>query len=122
MVCSLLPVRLIAMRVEATRTTAALTGAWTVLGMGSLEIWEKGHPLDVMTHNIVFLAMGTVFFFVPVFLFVIGFQKMYGLKDYFSRDYWVNFGEVGIRMLCWFLGAAAFGTPTMALLQWLFAS
>ena len=108
------------MRVEATRTTAALTGAWTVLGVGSLEIWEKGHPLDVMTHNIVFLAMGTVFFLVPVFLFVIGPQKMNGLNA-FSRDHWGNSSQVAIRMLCWFLGAAAFGMPALALLERLFA-
>jgi hypothetical protein len=110
------------MKFVATRTTAALTGVWTALGMGSLVVWEKHNPLNATTQNIVFLSMAIVFFFIPVFLFVFGPQKYYGIKDMASREYWENFVQVGIRGLCWFLGAAVFTVVYCPLLEWLYAN
>ncbi len=100
------------MNIEATPRNAALTGAWTALGMVTFEAWEAGHKLDVMTHNVIFVTLSVIFFIGPVLLFVIGRQNIrFDLAYPFSREYWAEFPKVMLRMLCWFLGAAAFGFP-----------
>lgn len=105
--------------VRATRLRAALAGVWSVIGMGSLDLWQRGHALDVTTSNFVFFAVAIVFLIVPGYLFVIGPEKPPGLMDYFTREYWINSAQVGIRAVCWFLGGIAFFLPAWALLKWL---
>ena len=108
------------MAIAATRLTAALTGAWTTLGVGTFEIWEKHHSLETTAHNVAFLAIAVVFFFVPCFLFVIGPRSVrFGIRDIVTREYWVDFGQVGIRMVCWLVGGAVFGFVYFPLLEWL---
>src|SRR6185369_16941582 len=104
------------MAIAATPKSAVVTGAWTVLGMATFEAWEKKHPVDVTTHYVLFLALSAIFFFGPVMLFVIGPQYIrldmrLGFQRMLTREYWADFGRVCVRMLCWFLGAGAFGIP-----------
>ena len=108
------------MAIAATRLTAALTGAWTTLGVGTFDIWEKHNASGPTAHNFAFIAIAVVFFFVPGFLFVIGPRSMrFGLRDIVTKEYWVDFGEVGIRMVCWLVGAGLFGFIYFPLLEWL---
>jgi hypothetical protein len=107
---------------DATPVSAALTGGWTVIGMGTFELWEKSHPLDVTTHNVAFLALGIVFFFVPVVFFVIGPQVMhFGVRDIVSATYWRAFGKVALRGFCWLGGGAALGIPYFFIMEKLLA-
>jgi len=107
---------------DATPKSAALTGGWTTIGMGTFELWEKSHPLGVTTHNVAFLALGLVFFFVPVVLFVFGPQVMrFRIRDIFTATYWRAFGNVALRGLCWLAGGAAFGIPYFFIVEKLLA-
>jgi hypothetical protein len=79
--------------------------------------------LDVTSHNIGIVIAGLVFLFIPCVLFVAGPQWMrFGIRDTFTTEYWRAFGQVGIRGVCWFLGAVAFGVLYWPLLEWLYAN
>ena len=90
--------------------------------MSTFEAWERTHPMDVLTHNILFLALGVVFFFAPCILFVFGLQYVPSrLADLLTRGYWMHMGHVGFRVACWLLGAAVFGIPYSYFLRWIHA-
>src|SRR5438309_11916089 len=109
------------MAIVATPKTAAYAGAWTVIGIVTFDAWEKHHPLDVATHNVIFVGVLVVFFFVPGLIFVIGPQWMRaGLRGPFNRDYWIAFRTAALRMFCWFLSAGAVGMLYSVLLNWLY--
>ncbi len=111
------------MQIVATKLTAALSGAWTILGMGTYIAWADHRTLDAVTYTVSFFVAGAVFFFVPCFLFVAGPQWLkFGIRDTFTANYWRAFGQVGIRALCWFFGGGAFGVVYMPLLERLYAN
>jgi len=92
------------MAIVATRKTAAFAGVWTALGMAGVEAWEKTHPLDATSHNILFLAALTVFLFIPAFLFVFGLETLRPFAHAESRVLNKRWRDSLIRALCWFLG------------------
>ena len=95
------------MKFKATPKTAIFTGAWTALGMSSFDAWERFHPLDTQTHNILFLVAGAIFLFIPAGLFVVGPQYFrFGLRDIMTKEYLLAFRAVAFRGLCWFFGGA----------------
>ena len=98
------------MNFSATRKSAVLTGTWTALGMvvtGKLLDHSSLHTQD---QNLIFLVGAVVFFFVPVALFVVGPSYFrFGMRDIATKSYWVELGAVGLRLLCWFSGAAVCG-------------
>ena len=107
---------------DATPLSAALTGGWTVAGMGTFELWENSHTLDVTTHNVAFLALCIVFFVVPVIFFVVGRQVMhFRLRDIFGAAYWRAFCNVALRGLCWLAGSAVLGIPFLFIMEKLLA-
>jgi hypothetical protein len=105
----------------ATPKSAALAGAWCVLGFKTFEVWEKNHPMDVATHSIVLLILAAMFFFVPGWLFVLGprpqsmrfstqqYARM-DIRQVFNREYWEERRRVFVRMLYWLLAATIFWT------------
>lgn len=108
------------MRTIATWKTAALTGAWSFLGMTAFEAWEKNYSVSTAMHNVVFFSMVALCFFGPTFFFVIGSQtfntieeqrRKYGIRTLVMPEHWKEMGAVWIRMVFWFLGAIAFGIP-----------
>ena len=106
MLCSTHPT--FAMNIVATPKSAALTGAWTVLGMTAVDTWEKYHPVDAATHNVLFLIAATIFLFIPAAMFVAGPQYFrFGFKDLLRQEYWLALKSAAFRALCWFLGATA---------------
>ena len=78
--------------------------------MSSFGTFEANFPLSGTAHNVGFLLSSIIFLFIPGFLFVVGPRYFsFGVSDVASREYWKSFGGVGMRMLCWFLGAGAAG-------------
>lgn len=93
------------MRITATPTTATLTGVWTVVGLSS-----------AFFQTLPFFLTALIFFFGPVFLFVIGPDS---LKQTVTpqRSQLDIVKPVWLRMLCWFLGGALLGTPLIHLVR-----
>jgi hypothetical protein len=95
------------MRITATRTTATLTGIWTVLGMRFLVL-PLLSPRTPRLSGLLFVAFGFVVFLVPCKLFVEGFDsRRWGWRYFFSRDYWREAPHVVVRTMFWFLGVVA---------------
>jgi hypothetical protein len=99
------------MHVEATPKSAAIAGAWASFGLVPFDAWLEHHKtMSVFTHNLIFLIVAAVFFFVPVYFLVIGQGN-----EPFTRTWFMNqeerarYGVIGRRMLVWFLTAGAFG-------------
>ena len=95
------------MNIEATRKTAFLTGIWSALGFSSFEVYEHLNPLDTQTHNIMSIAAGALFLFIPFVLFIAGSQYFrFGVTNLLSKEYLLAFQAVAFRMLFWFFGGA----------------
>ncbi len=60
------------MQIVATKLTAALAGAWTIMGMSTYMTWAHHQALDATAHAAGFFAAGLVFLFVPCIFFVAG--------------------------------------------------
>ena len=104
------------MKLEATPRNAALTGVWSATGLSIFEIWINGQTIEPGAKNLLWIIVAVIFFFVPVVVFVFGlWWRRVKFSDQFTREYWVEFGKVGVRMLCWFLSAGATGMVIAAL-------
>ena len=110
------------MNIEATRKTAFFTGIWSAIGFISLDIYERLHPLDMQTHNIMFLVGTLLFLFIPFILFIVGSQYLRsGIKNVMSKEYLLAFRAVAFRMLFWFFGASL-GLAVFSLIETYFAT
>jgi hypothetical protein len=89
-------------RIRATNLTAAMTGIWTALGMKTAEAFFSDNGIGASTHGGFRLGALMIFFFIPVFLFVIG------IHDHQNREFRSvirDFGRVAMRMLFWMFGS-----------------
>jgi len=110
------------MNIEATSKTAFFTGIWSALGFSAFDVYERLNPLDTLTHNIMFLIVGALFLFIPVFLFVIGSQYVrFGIQDVMSQEYRSAFKAVAFRGLYWFFGGAI-GLVAFSVIEGYFAT
>ena len=98
------------MPIEATSKTATVAGAWSALGLVSLDAWVDHHKsISVLTHNVTFLVFGAVFLIFPVYFLVTG-----RANEPFSRTWFMSgeerarYGAILRRMLVWFVSAGAF--------------
>ena len=108
------------MKPNATPLTATLSGAWCILGLGSLSHWEKSHHLSAGVHNILFLAAGAVFFFAPIYIFVVGSEShniRIPLLGEFPNPHWAQAKALGIRVICWIAGMIVCGLALRPYLQ-----
>lgn len=111
------------MRIEPTNRTAAITGIWSSLGLVPFEAWiEQAKFGSVLTYNLTWLSGAGVFFFLPVFFFVVGrntgaFSRAWILDPKERAEYWI----VVKRMLVWFVSAGAAGVLVSAVVSNLFA-
>jgi hypothetical protein len=64
------------MRIEATKTTAALAGAWTAIGLSLVETFMRNRPPDAVMDSLINLVAAVVFFFGPAAAFVFGVDKL----------------------------------------------
>ena len=93
----------------ASQKTAVLAGVWSGVG---LDIWDvclaRQPGMSTVSNDLLWLVALTVFFFLPVYLLVIG----HGNKP-FARDWISNpqerarYGAIAKRVLAWFIMAAA---------------
>jgi len=110
------------MNIEATQKTAFFTGIWSALGFSAFDVYERIHPLGTLTHNFMFLTVGALFLFIPVFLFVMGSQYVrFGIQDVMSQEYRSAFKAVAFRGLYWFFGGAT-GLVAFSVIEGYFAT
>jgi hypothetical protein len=103
------------LKVEATPKTAALSGAWAALGLSIFEPWLNGHAFDTTTTNVVWLVVAAIFVVVPAAVFVFGaWARRAAVSGQFSREDWAQFGKVGVRIVCWLIGAGITGMVIVA--------
>ena len=101
--------------------SAAVAGVWCGIGLVVSDL------LDAKHHTHMFgLLWSLVFFFVPVFLFVMGIDYMRRWrisvrhpyrKRPRGRQYWTETREGWSRAVCWFLAAATSALLTDYLLR-----
>lgn len=97
-------------RIHATKRTAFVAGGWTALGMSTAEAVEKAYHLDPNTGNLVFFLMAIPFFFLPVGIFVFGYQNELAAMEGESQWKRQNRRMAGamVRGFCWMGGAFVF--------------
>jgi hypothetical protein len=97
---------------EATPKSAAIAGAWAVLGLVPFEAWIEHHSfLSVAVHNVLWLAAIAVFFAVPSYFMVLGAGQEPFRRDWFADpEQRARYAVVTRRMLVWFFSAAVVGT------------
>jgi len=99
------------MSIVPTSRTAAIAGVWSSVGLASFDAWfdhaRFGSPL---VHNIAWFAVLAVFFFLPVFYFVIGRHTGAVSRGWlFDSTERAEYLVVVKRMLAWFGGACFAG-------------
>ena len=94
--------------IEPSNRTAAATGIWTMFGFVPFNIWMDLHQGGTQfTNNLLHLIAVAIFFFIPVYYFVIGSDI-----DRFSWTWFLDsegrghFAIVVKRMFVWFMAAA----------------
>ena len=99
------------MRIKATKTTAALAGAWSALGLSLVETFMRNRPPDAVMDSLTNLVAVVVFFFGPAAAFVFGVDQLRGPRNPFThtREFWREWRQVWLRMLFWFLSGVAAG-------------
>lgn len=107
------------MPIEATSKTAAIAGAWSALGLVSLDTWLDHHKsISVLTHNATFLVFGAVFLLIPAYFLVIG-----RANEPFSRTWFISgeerarYGAILRRTLVWFVSAGVFAMVSAPVLD-----
>ena len=94
------------MKVSATNVTAVAAGCWSALGYGSMMWLRLLQSLQTQEQNTAYGLALAVFFIVPWYLFVVGFQF---LSQSTREERKQQMQVIWPRMLCWLLGAAIFG-------------
>lgn len=89
-----------------TRRGALLTGAVCVFGMLALHAWQSTLSLPAAADRLAFVASLALLFFAPMMLNVVGIQHLsYKRQDSGSAQFRSSLAQVGVRLLCWLLGA-----------------
>jgi hypothetical protein len=105
---------------EATNRTAAIAGIWSSVGLVPFDTWvEQAKTGAVLTYNLTWLLVAAVFFFVPIFFFVIGrntgpFSRTWILDPSGRAEYRI----VVKRMLVWFVCAGVTGAVVSAAISY----
>lgn len=106
---------------EATPKSAALAGAWTVLGLVPFEAWIERHALFTTTlHDLLWLIAIAVFFVVPGYFMVLGADQEPFRRDWIADpEQRARYAVVTKRMVVWFSSAAVVGTIWSSILMWI---
>jgi hypothetical protein len=108
------------MALIATQRTAAIAGAWSVIGLLPSEPWlERTKTASPLLNDLLFLLLFAVFLAIPMYYLVIGKGsaplKRTWLFDSTERG---RYGVVAKRLAVWFLSASATGM-VMGAVWWL---
>ena len=100
------------MAIKASHTTAAIAGAWTVLGLVPFEIWIDQHKEGlVLSNNLLWLLALAVFLFVPGYYLVLGKDTEAFSQLWFAdREERARYFVIVKRMFIWFVSAGAIGS------------
>ena len=91
---------------RATYKTAILAGAWSSLGLCTAEAALGDYEVSAFVHNMVFLVLAVIFFFVPVLIYVVGREHLkFSFHYSFSKEYFSALPSIWLRMFTWFLSA-----------------
>jgi hypothetical protein len=100
------------MKINATPSTAAIAGAWTVFGLVPFEAWmDRQLAPSALSNSLLWLLAFVTFLGLPAYFLVIGSDN-----EPFSRTWFLNteerarYGVIAKRMLIWFVSAGAFGS------------
>lgn len=107
------------MNFQPTQKTAALAGAWTVLGFIPFEMWMERHgPFSVWASNTLWLMAAAVLFFIPVYFLVFGRHEPFQPNWFANKDERARYGVIFKRMFVWFVSAGAVGVVWSGLLSY----
>lgn len=104
--------------IKATNRTAAIAGVWSSVGLVASDPRIEHVKFGAMlTYNLTSLLVAAVFFFIPVFLFVIGFNTEPLSRAWFldpgeRAEYWIG----AKRMIVWFVCAGVTGAVASAVI------
>lgn len=91
---------------SATRLAALLSGAACGLGMPLLQLGQSALNLSPTANRLAFVASLVLLLFVPMMVFVVGSQHLsFDRKDSGGKRFMASLAQVGVRFLCWLLGA-----------------
>jgi len=93
----------------ASQKTAVLAGIWSGVGLDIWDVWLDRRPgISILSHDLLWLVALTVFFFLPVYFFVLGHGNKPFARDWISNpEERARYGAIAKRMLAWFITAAA---------------
>lgn len=104
------------MKTTATRFTAVLAGIWTGVGALCFQAWAQHSSEDSSLLPLVFLVGAVPFFFVPMFVFVLG-------SSHEQRGSLIQgMFQASGRGLCWMAGLLAVLFSGLPLISRLYAS
>jgi hypothetical protein len=110
------------LNLQPTQKTAAVAGAWTVLGFVPFEMWMERHgPASTIASNILWLAAFAIFLFLPVYFLVFGKHKPFQRDWFINKEERARYGVIVKRMFIWFVSAGAFGAAWSGLLNYFLA-
>src|SRR5262245_47972525 len=98
------------MTAKASEVSAAIAGAWAVLGMIPFARWMEHHTASsVLWNHLLWLSAIAVFVFIPVYFFVLGKENQPPFRRtwFLDRDERARYGVIVKRGLIWFLSAGA---------------
>lgn len=91
-----------------TPKTAAIAGVWSAIGLTVNDVWTSRHPTaSVGEGNLVFLVGAALFFFLPVFVLVLGVNRPFAWNWFTQSEERARYGEVVKRLLAWFVAGGA---------------
>jgi hypothetical protein len=99
------------MKITASPKTAAIAGIWSALGLVPLDPWLEAHrSISVLSHNVVFLVVTAVFFFLPGYFLVIGHGNQPFSQTWFlDSQQRAHYAIIVRRMFVWFVSAGVTG-------------
>ena len=98
-----------------SRSSALLSGALFGLGLPLLQSWQSASDLSQAADRLASTLSLVVLFVAPVLVFVVGTRHFtYSPKDAHSTVFRDSLAQVGVRALCWIVGACvAFAGPVL---------
>ena len=107
------------MNVQPTYGTAALAGAWTVLGLVPFEIWMETYgPSSTLATNALWLIALAVFFFIPVYFLVFGRHEPFQPNWFMNNEERTRYVVIAKRMLIWFASAGVAGAAWSGIMSY----
>ena len=94
------------MKIEATRSTALVAGAWTSFSFGLFGRWTPPRNINDHVVTLIYLVACLIFWILPAVVFASGFDLKRWDPDYANQpDAQADRREIYVRIGFWFLGS-----------------